>query len=54
MGNAIEFYDFTIYAVLAVYFVVHFFPTSDPVAGLLASYAALAIGMVMRPVGGVL
>ena len=54
VGNAIEFYDFTIYAVLAVYFVVHFFPTSDPVAGLLASYAALAVGMVMRPIGGVL
>lgn len=54
VGNVIEFYDFTIYAFLAVYFVVHFFPTHDPVAGLLASYATLAVGMVMRPAGGVL
>lgn len=54
VGNAIEFYDFTIYAFLAVYFATHFFPANDPVAGLLASYGALAIGMVMRPVGGVL
>ncbi len=54
VGNAIEFYDFTIYAFLAGYFVIHFFPTNDPVVGLLASYGALAIGMVMRPLGGVL
>lgn len=54
VGNAIEFYDFTVYAFLVGYFAVHFFPSSDPVAGLLASYGALAIGMVMRPLGGVL
>lgn len=52
IGNAIEFYDFTVYAFLAGYFATHFFPTTDPVAGLLASYATLAIGMIMRPVGG--
>lgn len=52
IGNAIEFYDFTVYAFLASYFAVHFFPSTDPVAGLLASYATLAIGMIMRPVGG--
>ena len=54
VGNAIEFYDFTVYAFLAVYFVNHFFPLNDPVAGLLASYGALAAGMIMRPVGGVI
>lgn len=52
IGNAIEFYDFTVYAFLAGYFAAHFFPSTDPVAGLLASYATLAIGMIMRPVGG--
>lgn len=54
VGNAIEFYDFTVYAFLAGYFAAHFFPSDDPVAGLLASYGALAIGMIMRPVGGVI
>jgi MHS family proline/betaine transporter-like MFS transporter len=54
VGNAIEFYDFTVYAFLASYFAVHFFPSSDPVAGLLASYGVLAVGMLMRPVGAVL
>ena len=54
IGNAIEFYDFTVYAFLAGYFAAQFFPSTDPIAGLLASYATLAIGMIMRPVGGVL
>lgn len=54
VGNAIEFYDFTVYAFLASYFASHFFPSTDPIAGLLASYGALAIGMIMRPVGGML
>jgi len=52
IGNAIEFYDFTVYAFLASYFAAHFFPSTDPIAGLLASYATLAVGMIMRPVGG--
>lgn len=54
IGNAIEFYDFTVYAFLAGYFAAQFFPSTDPIAGLLASYATLAVGMIMRPVGGVL
>ncbi|MEN9917560.1 MAG: hypothetical protein RLY40_1513, partial [Pseudomonadota bacterium] len=36
IGNAIEFYDFIIYAYLAVYFAYHFFPSHDPVAALIA------------------
>ncbi len=54
IGNAIEFYDFIVYAYLAGYFAGHFFPTHDPVAALLASYGAFATGMVMRPIGGIL
>lgn len=52
IGNAIEFYDFIVYAYLAAYFAAHFFPSSDPVAALILSYGAFASGMVMRPVGG--
>ncbi len=54
IGNAIEFYDFIVYAYLAGYFAAQFFPSSDPVAALLASYGAFATGMIMRPVGGIL
>jgi MHS family proline/betaine transporter-like MFS transporter len=53
VGNAIEFYDFIVYAYLAGYFAAQFFPTHDPVAALLASYGAFATGMIMRPVGGI-
>lgn len=54
IGNAIEFYDFIVYAYLAGYFAAQFFPTHDPVAALIASYGAFATGMVMRPIGGIL
>jgi len=54
IGNAIEFYDFMIYAYLAPFFAVHFFPSYDPVTGLIATYGGFAAGMLMRPVGGIL
>jgi MHS family proline/betaine transporter-like MFS transporter len=54
IGNAIEFYDFIIYAYLAAYFAIHFFPSNDPAAALILSYGAFATGMVMRPIGGLL
>ncbi len=54
IGNAIEFYDFIVYAYLAHYFASQFFPSDDPVTALLATYGGFAAGMLMRPVGGVL
>lgn len=54
IGNAIEFYDFIIYAFLAQYFARHFFPSHDPVTALIATYGGFAAGMLMRPVGGVI
>lgn len=54
IGNTIEFYDFIIYAYLAVFVAEHFFPHRDGTTGLLASYGAFASGMLMRPLGGIL
>lgn len=54
IGNAIEFYDFIIYAYLAQYFAVHFFPSHDPVTAMIATYGGFAAGMLMRPIGGIL
>lgn len=54
VGNAIEFYDFIIYAYLAAYFAKQFFPSHDPIAALIASYGAFATGMIMRPIGGLI
>ena len=54
LGNALEFYDFTLYAFFAVPIGAAFFPSADPTDSLLASLALFGIGYVMRPVGGIL
>ncbi len=54
LGNALEFYDFTIYAFFAKAIGDAFFPGGNATDSLLASLALFGIGYVMRPVGGVL
>jgi len=54
LGNALEFYDFTIYAFFAVSIGEAFFPSNDPVDSLLASLALFGLGYVMRPIGALL
>lgn len=53
LGNALEFYDFTLYAFFAVPIGAAFFPSDNATDSLLASLALFGIGYVMRPVGGV-
>jgi MFS family permease len=53
LGNALEFYDFTIYAFFAIPIGNAFFPSKDPIDSLLASLALFGIGYVMRPLGGI-
>ena len=48
-GTFLEWYDFLTFATLAVAFAPLFFPSSDPVTGLLASLATFGAGMVVRP-----
>ncbi len=50
-GNALEFYDFYIYAFFAVQLGAFFFPSDNPMVSTLSSLAVLAVGLVMRPVG---
>ncbi len=52
-GHALEFYDFTIYAVFALKIGELFFPNSSEFAQILSSLAVFAVGFIMRPVGGV-
>src|ERR1700761_9146921 len=54
IGNALEFYDFTIYAFFAVSIGETFFPAKNTTDSLLASLALFGLGYVMRPVGGIL
>lgn len=54
-ATTLEWFDFLIYATAAALVLGHqFFPSADPVAGTLASFATFAVGFVARPVGGVI
>ena len=51
-GNALEWFDWTIYTIFAPYFALQFFPSTDPAAALLAALAVFAAGFLTRPLGG--
>jgi MHS family proline/betaine transporter-like MFS transporter len=53
VGQVFEIYDFLIYAFMAAPLSRAFFPSDDPVAGLLATFATFAVGFAMRPVGAI-
>jgi MFS family permease len=53
-GNALEFYDFVIYAFFAVYIGKAFFPAGGEFGSLLASMATFGVGFLMRPLGAVI
>ncbi|MDH2328451.1 MFS transporter [Cereibacter sp. SYSU M97828] len=54
IGTTIEFYDFYIYAIAAVLvFPPLFFPNSDPMTALLASFATFSIAFFARPFGAI-
>jgi|HubBroStandDraft_6_1064221.scaffolds.fasta_scaffold10478_1 MHS family shikimate/dehydroshikimate transporter-like MFS transporter len=53
MGTAIEWYDFFLFGTAsALIFPKLFFPQFSPLAGTLASFATFGVGLVARPVGG--
>ena len=54
LGTAIEWYDFFLYGTAAaLIFPKLFFPQFSPFAGTLASFATFGVGLIARPVGGV-
>src|ERR1700748_919380 len=54
LGNALEFYDFTVFAAFAAVLAQVFFPVKDPLTGLLLTVSTFGIGFVARPLGGIL
>lgn len=55
IGSAVESYDFFIYGTAAAgWFGKIFFHTNEPIIGILAAFATLAVGFLMRPLGGYL
>jgi metabolite-proton symporter len=54
IGTSIEWYDFFLYGTAAaLIFNKLFFPTLDPFAGTMASFATYAVGFFARPLGGI-
>jgi metabolite-proton symporter len=55
VGTSIEWYDYFLYgAAAALVFPRLFFPSKDPLTGVLASFATYAVGFAARPVGAVI
>src|ERR1700742_411016 len=54
LGNALEWFDISVYAYFAVYLSKAFFPTGDSTTSLLLTFGTFALTFLARPVGGVL
>lgn len=52
LGNGLEFYDFLVYSIFAVYIGNAFFPARTPYGSLLLSVAVFGVGFFTRPLGG--
>ncbi|HKX08229.1 MAG TPA: MFS transporter [Stellaceae bacterium] len=51
VGNLFELYDFGVYGYFAASIGRAMFPSADPVASVLSSFATYGVGFLMRPVG---
>jgi MHS family proline/betaine transporter-like MFS transporter len=51
-GNAVEWYDFSIYGFLAVYLGANFFSAEDRGTEILTAFAVFGLSFVARPLGG--
>jgi MHS family alpha-ketoglutarate permease-like MFS transporter len=52
IGNALEWFDWTLYATFSVYLAGNLFDKTDARSAMLATLAVFAVGFVARPVGG--
>jgi MFS transporter, MHS family, proline/betaine transporter len=53
IGNVMEWYDFGIFGFLAGSLALNFFPKDDPRASLLNTFLIFGVGLVFRPLGGI-
>jgi MHS family proline/betaine transporter-like MFS transporter len=54
IGNALEWYDITIYGYFAIYVSKAFFPNDDPRTSLLLTFGTFGLAYLARPIGGVI
>lgn len=52
IGTFIEFYEYAVYGYLAATLGILFFPSENPTASLLSSFAVFAVAFFVRPLGG--
>ncbi len=52
-GNALEFYDFTVYATFASQIGEAFFPSKTPFVSLILTLITFGVGFLLRPVGAI-
>jgi MHS family proline/betaine transporter-like MFS transporter len=53
IGNALEFYDFTIYGFFVAIISPVFFPATDSLTSLISGFGVFAIGFLTRPLGAI-
>src|ERR1700751_1406066 len=54
LGNALEWFDISVYAYFAIYISKAFFPTNDPTTSLLLTFGTFGLSYLARPIGGLL
>ncbi|PBC49402.1 MFS transporter [Rhodococcus sp. ACPA1] len=54
VGNVLEWYEWSAYAVFAPFIAAAMFSNSDPVSALMSTLAVFAVGFLMRPLGGII
>lgn len=52
LGNALEWFDWGIFAVFSPFFATQFFNPDDPVSAFLSTLIVFAVGFLARPLGG--
>jgi len=52
VGNAVEWYDWTVYATFSIYFATQIFDESNPAAALIGTFTTYALAFFFRPLGG--
>jgi MHS family proline/betaine transporter-like MFS transporter len=53
-GNALEWYDYTLYSAFATTIAALFFPIQNKMTGMIAIFAVFAVGFVARPIGALI
>src|SRR5215467_15781767 len=54
VGNAVEWYDWTVYATFSIYFATQIFSAEDESLAFILTFTTYALAFFFRPLGGLL